>query len=68
MRLSPDLRLRGCSSQALRYPQNQRRGIRVIVRGDDFGYTHASNEALPRAFAAGFMTSASLLVPAPWFA
>lgn len=42
--------------------------IRLIVRGDDFGYTHASNLAMEQAFAAGFMTSASLLVPAPWFA
>lgn len=40
----------------------------MIVRGDDFGYTHASNEAMARAFSSGFMTSASLLVPAPWFA
>ena len=42
--------------------------IRLIVRGDDFGYTHASNEAMLQAFASGFMTSASLLVPSPWFA
>ncbi len=42
--------------------------IRLIVRGDDFGYTHASNQALEQAFEDGVMTSASLLVPAPWFA
>src|SRR5690606_10607868 len=42
--------------------------IRVIVRGDDFGYTHASNEALAPAFERGIMTSASVLVPGPWFA
>ncbi len=42
--------------------------IRLIVRGDDFGYTHSSNVAMEEAFAAGFMTSASVLVPAPWFA
>ena len=40
--------------------------IRLVVRGDDFGYTHASNIALPQAFD-GIMTSASVLVPGPWF-
>lgn len=40
--------------------------IRLVVRGDDFGYTHASNIALPKAFD-GIMTSASVLVPGPWF-
>lgn len=38
------------------------------MRGDDFGYLHASNEAMLLAFEDGVMTSASLLVPAPWFA
>lgn len=42
--------------------------IRLIVRGDDFGYTHASNLAMEQAFGDGVMTSASLLVPGPWFA
>ena len=42
--------------------------IRLIVRGDDFGYTHASNEAMEPAFERGIMTSASVLVPGPWFA
>ena len=38
-------------------PAEQEAGaIRLIVRGDDFGFTHASNEAMLRAFAAGFMT------------
>ncbi len=50
------------------FAQGPGEAIRLIVRGDDFGYTHASNEAMVRAFASGFMTSASLLVPAPWFA
>ena len=42
--------------------------IRLIVRGDDFGYSHASNMALEKAFEEGMMTSASLLAPGPWFA
>ncbi len=41
--------------------------IRLVVRGDDFGYTHASNLALDDAFERGVMTSASVLVPGPWF-
>lgn len=39
-----------------------------MVRGDDFGYSHASNIALEKAFEQGIMTSASVLVPGPWFA
>ncbi len=41
--------------------------IRLIVRGDDFGYSHASNEALGPAFEEGIMRAASVLVPGPWF-
>ncbi|MDA0204940.1 MAG: ChbG/HpnK family deacetylase [Acidobacteria bacterium] len=41
--------------------------IRLWLRGDDFGYTHASNMAMEKAFEEGFMSSASLLVPGPWF-
>jgi hypothetical protein len=37
------------------------------VRGDDFGYTHASNAAMAPAFAGGIMRSASVLVTGPWF-
>ena len=48
--------------------QSQDDRIRVIVRGDDFGYTHASNLAMEPAFERGIMTSASVLVPGPWFA
>lgn len=42
--------------------------IRLWLRGDDFGYTHASNVAMEAAFNKGHMTSASVLVPGPWFA
>lgn len=40
--------------------------IRLWLRGDDFGYTHASNVAMEKAFNEGIMTSASLLIPGPW--
>lgn len=39
---------------------------RLIVRGDDFGATHAANAALIPAFEQGIMTSASVLVVGPW--
>jgi hypothetical protein len=41
--------------------------IRLWLRGDDFGYTHASNVAMDEAFNSGLMTSGSLLVPGSWF-
>ncbi len=41
--------------------------VRLIVRGDDFGSTHASNMAMAEAFRDGIMTSASVLVSGPWF-
>lgn len=40
--------------------------VRLFVRGDDFGYTHASNAALARALETGLMRSASVLVTGPW--
>lgn len=42
--------------------------IRLIIRGDDIGNTHASNLALEQAFKNGLMTSASVMSSAPWFA
>jgi len=41
--------------------------IRLIVRGDDMGMTHAANEAVKLAFDEGILTSVSVLVPSPWF-
>jgi predicted glycoside hydrolase/deacetylase ChbG (UPF0249 family) len=49
-------------------PAHAADAIRLIVRGDDFGYTHASNQALEPAFQRGIMRSASVLTPGPWFA
>lgn len=42
--------------------------IRLIVRGDDFGNSHAANRIMAEAFEDRAITSASVLVPAPWFA
>lgn len=40
---------------------------RLIVRGDDMGYTHSGNEALIKCFTDGIETSIEVIVPSPWF-
>lgn len=42
-------------------------GIRLVVRGDDFGMCHAVNEGVRRAFSDGIVTTASAMAPCPWF-
>jgi predicted glycoside hydrolase/deacetylase ChbG (UPF0249 family) len=44
-----------------------REPIQLIVRGDDFGMTHACNMAVKKSFEEGILTCSSLLVIAPWF-
>lgn len=44
--------------------QNQ---TRLIIRGDDMGYTHSGNEALIKCFKEGIETSIEVIVPSPWF-
>lgn len=41
--------------------------IKLIVRGDDMGYSHAGNEALIKCFKEGIQTSIEVIVPSPWF-
>ncbi|HWA33901.1 MAG TPA: polysaccharide deacetylase family protein, partial [Cyclobacteriaceae bacterium] len=40
---------------------------RLIVRGDDMGYSHSGNEALIKTFKEGIETSIEVIVPSPWF-
>ncbi len=40
---------------------------RLIVRGDDMGYTHSGNEALMKCFTEGFEKSIEVIVPSPWY-
>jgi predicted glycoside hydrolase/deacetylase ChbG (UPF0249 family) len=40
---------------------------RLIVRGDDMGYSHSGNEALIRCSREGIQTSIEVIVPSPWF-
>jgi len=40
---------------------------RLVVRGDDMGYSHAGNLALIKCFKEGIQTSIEVIVPSPWF-
>ena len=42
-------------------------GIRLIVRGDDIGSSHAANEACIRCYRDGIVRSVEVMVCAPWF-
>jgi chitin disaccharide deacetylase len=46
---------------------SQDREIRLIVRGDDMGYTHSGNLALIRSYTQGIEKSIEVIVPSPWF-
>lgn len=48
-----------------REPDPDATGVRLIIRGDDFGTTPSSAAALERAFRSGLMTSASVIPGAP---
>jgi chitin disaccharide deacetylase len=41
--------------------------LRLLVRGDDMGYTHSGNEALIKCYKEGIEKSVEVLVPSPWF-
>jgi predicted glycoside hydrolase/deacetylase ChbG (UPF0249 family) len=45
----------------------QQKSSRLIVRGDDMGFSHSGNEALIKAFKSGIETSIEIIVPSPWF-
>lgn len=40
---------------------------RLIVRGDDMGYSHSGNEALLHCSLNGIQTSIEVIAPSPWF-
>jgi chitin disaccharide deacetylase len=42
-------------------------GIRLIVRGDDIGSSHAANIACIQSYKEGIVRSVELMVPGPWF-
>ena len=45
----------------------QQKPIRLIVRGDDMGYSHAGNEAILKCHKEGIQTSVEVIVASPWF-
>jgi CubicO group peptidase (beta-lactamase class C family)/predicted glycoside hydrolase/deacetylase ChbG (UPF0249 family) len=40
---------------------------KLIIRGDDMGYSHSGNEALIKCYNEGIETSIEVIVPSPWF-
>ena len=45
----------------------QTKPARLIVRGDDMGFSHAGNEALIKTCKEGIVRSIEVIVPSPWF-
>ena len=50
-----------------RGPASGSQHIRIFIRVDDLGYTHASNTALRQLAEKGVVTDASLMAVGPWF-
>src|SRR6478735_7657191 len=46
---------------------SQQKNIRLLVRGDDMGYSHAGNVALIDCYKNGIERSIEVIVPSPWF-
>lgn len=47
--------------------EESQRDIKVIIRGDDFGFCHSANLAFEETNKEGILTSAEVMVPPPWF-
>lgn len=49
------------------YAIAQTKPARLIVRGDDMGFSHSGNVALVESYKKGIQTSIEVIVPSPWF-
>src|SRR5882762_9239451 len=45
----------------------RQKATRLVIRGDDMGYTHSGNEALIKCYKEGIETSIEVIVASPWF-
>lgn len=45
----------------------QQKPPRLIIRGDDMGFSHSGNEALIKCYKEGIEKSIEVIVPSPWF-
>lgn len=43
------------------------KGAKLVIRGDDMGYSHSGNLALIKCYKEGIQTSIEVIVPSPWF-
>jgi len=53
---------------AAQTPAQQTPRVRLIVRGDDIGSSHAANVACIKAYKDGIVRTVEVMVPGPWFA
>jgi chitin disaccharide deacetylase len=54
-------------AKAYMFTYCQQNPPRLIIRGDDMGFSHAGNEALIKSNKEGIETSIEVIVPSPWF-
>ena len=54
-----------CPAATGKNPENGE--IRLIIRGDDIGSSHAANLACIQSYKEGIMRSVEIMVPCPWF-
>ena len=48
-------------------PYAQQNSARLIVRGDDMGFSNSGNLAAIKTYKEGIVRSVEVLVPSPWF-